>query len=114
MATVFQSASFKNYLRDAMKDATDGLIRVQLWSDSAQVDDNQTVAWSNTTNAGEIELTTPIVFDVPAATSNIEGYKLGFWNGSAFDEGILVFFDSVYNYTNAGTFTISNITLSVS
>jgi len=108
------SPTGKILMLDALGHATTGAIRIIIYDDSAtQVGATQTIAWAAASGFGTMSMSSAdIVFSVPAGTI-VSGMTLYFWTGSELgDPAGLFSFEQQYTYTNAGTFTITDVTIS--
>lgn len=102
----------KNYILDALGDATNGLIRVWIYDDSGTIIDAEaTIAWGSATGGSMSMSSADIVFNVPASTV-VSGLILSFYS-ETMTTGITHTFETQYTYNNAGTFTLTDVTLSV-
>jgi len=109
---VYVSTQTKNYILTALGDSTDGIIRIYIYDDvSAQIGSEQIIAWGVATGGVMTMSTSSVVFSVPAGTV-VSGAILAFYSGSM-STAITYAFEQQYTYNNAGTFTVTEITLSV-
>ena len=99
---------------EALRDVTDGLIRIAIYDDSTTIiDDYKTIAWSAASEGSMSMSSADIVFSVPADTV-VSVMILYFYDGSTtYTLGITYPFEQQYTYNNAGTFTVTDVTLTV-
>lgn len=108
------NADVFNLMLNALGDSTDGLIRIWIYDDSNTIiGSEETIAWATaSTIYGTMSMSSAdIVFPVPANTI-VSGLMLSFYDGTLSD-GIAYSFEQQYTYNNAGTFTVTDVTLQV-
>jgi len=108
----FISPTTKNLVLDTLGDATNGIIRISIYdNNNTQIGSEQVIAWGNSTSGIMTMTSADIVFSVPAITV-INGVILWFYDGSL-STAITHVFEEQKIFNNAGTLTVTDVTLTV-
>jgi hypothetical protein len=116
MATVIISQSLTDYIRDKLIDATDGIIRAEAYgvdgTGTAWFSVLETISFFAPITERYVITNAAVVFDVPAGTV-IEGFRLHFWDGLSETLAVTYGFETLYSYTNQGTFTLESVGINI-
>ena len=107
----------KEKMLDRASESSDGLFRVQLWSDNvptsgASVGALSELAWADASGETKhLSSETVITITVSGSPITIGGMYIYWWDGSATTIAMFYAFSETYTYNNTGTFTINDIEL---
>ena len=110
---VFVVPGTKNYILTALKDTTDGIIRISIYDDgNSFIGSEQTIAWGVPTDGVMDMSSADIVFNVPANTV-VSGITYWFEAAGALSTAVIYSLEAQKTYNNPGTFTVTGTTMTV-
>lgn len=108
MASIIYDASLRNLMLDEATNATGGISKIKIVYSDATSSSYETITWDDA-SGGSVVQASDVVFTVTAGKT-VESFILADSTSSALAQ---YYFDTAYVYSENGTFTVRNTTITI-